>query len=137
MSKLGQKLNRPPEEVKINAVKWLLGYGKENLAKRTSEQLLAELIEVYKFPFPKSTFRRLVSQLELELKPSRTRKGITRVTKTGTEVNSFGNARRIMFLARIVKSFMKECGSPIPEMLEILVKGVSIPENIADTEVTQ
>lgn len=125
----GRKINRLTSLQRTQLIKWLLEYDKEKLRRRTILQLTVEASEIFKYPFNRESVRLTTRDLGLEI--SRKKTGSSRGVK---ERSGLGNARKIMFLARIVRELFYELGKPNSEMLSLLCSGNAFPDEVAANE---
>ena len=118
-----KKYQKTPDEIKAKMCRWLLQMPAETLARKTLDNVLAEAIEEFKFPIAKSTMESIVKSLDLKLKNRRTPQ------RNGkAEYNSFGNARRVMFLAREVRRLHRSLGAEVSPLLNKLCDGLNVDE---------
>lgn len=125
----GRKINRLTSLQRTQLIKWLLEYDKEKLRRRSVVQLTVEASETFKCPYNRVSVSQIARDLGLEISCRKTRS-----SRGVKERSGLGNARKIMFLARIVRELFYELGKPNSEMLSLLCSGNAFPDEVAANE---
>lgn len=119
----GTKCRKTPDEIKAKIVRYLVTSDAEKLKRCTAEQIAGQVSQMFSWQVATSTIVTLCKSLGIELKGTHRR-------NASRERSTFGNARRIMYLAREVKNLFKQLGVERSPMLERLCGGLEVNDPI-------